>query len=55
MEDLQALVLAANNVDISFIDGHYHVEVIEHSGKVHTYNATDLPWLIHNVHDSLLD
>ena len=55
MEDLNALILAANSVDISFIDGHYHVEVIEHSGKLHTFNGLDLPWLIHNVHDMLLN
>jgi hypothetical protein len=55
MEDLEALVKAASSVDISLIDGHYHVEVIEHSGKLHSFNGLDLPWLIHNVHDTLLD
>ena len=55
MDDLIALVRAANNVDISLINGVYHVEVIEKSGKWHRFSGKDLPWLVHNIHDELLD
>jgi hypothetical protein len=55
MEDLIDLVMAANNVDISFIDGQFHIHVIEKSGKLHLFKVKDLPWGIHNIRDELLD
>jgi hypothetical protein len=55
MEDLIALVMAANNVDISFIEGRFDVHIIEKSGKLHHFKCDDLPWGIHNIKDELLD
>jgi len=54
MEDLVDLVRAASSVDISFINGQYHVEVVEMSGKQHLFKGIDLAWLIHNIRDELL-
>jgi hypothetical protein len=52
--ELSLLVRASNNVDIMFLNGEYHVQVIEHSGKEHKFKGADLPWLIHKIHDELM-
>ena len=48
--ELEQLLKVVSSIDISLINGKYHIHVFEKSGKCVLHKYPDLPWLIHKLH-----
>jgi hypothetical protein len=52
--ELAAIILAARSVLIRFIEGEYHMFISEHNGVEHHFHGANLPWLVHQVYDTIM-
>jgi len=49
--ELEQLLEVLSSLDMSFINGEYHIHTFEHSGKCTIHKGLDLAKLIHNIHE----
>jgi len=51
--ELEQLLKVLSSLDMAFINGEYHLETFEYSGKHTCYKSNDLAKLIHDVHEDI--
>jgi hypothetical protein len=51
--ELEQLLAALSSLDISLINGMYHIHIFENSGRCTVYKDKDLVKLIHDVHEDI--
>ena len=51
--ELEQLLKVLSSLDMAFINGEYHLETFEYSGKHTCYKSNDLAKLIHAVHEDI--
>jgi hypothetical protein len=52
--ELIAIIKAAKEVKISFVEGMFRLELTQHDGQQHIFITSDLPRTIHNIYDTFI-